>query len=179
MAELQLQQVKLVERLPAVIRGEDRPSDASELIAFADLCYHRQLYARATRLAAEAFAKDAKLAADLRASHRYNAACCAVLAACGKGDDAAKTDGAERTLCRKQALEWLRAELSARSAQMKASPAERNDAATILRHWLVDKDLAGVRDKAALAQMPEAQRKDWEALWAEAKAVREQPVPLK
>ena len=36
-----------------------------------------------------------------------------------------------------------------------------------LQHWKVDPDLAGVRDAAALAKLPEAERKEWRTLWAE------------
>ena len=36
-----------------------------------------------------------------------------------------------------------------------------------LQHWKVDTDLAGGRDPDALARLPEPQRKDWQALWAQ------------
>jgi hypothetical protein len=35
-----------------------------------------------------------------------------------------------------------------------------------LHHWQQDSDLAGVRDPAALAKMPEAERAEWQKLWA-------------
>jgi hypothetical protein len=37
--------------------------------------------------------------------------------------------------------------------------------AQALRYWRQDPDLAGVRDPAALAKLPPAERKAWEALW--------------
>jgi hypothetical protein len=36
-----------------------------------------------------------------------------------------------------------------------------------LRHWQRDADLAGVRDKEALAGLPADERAQWDKLWAE------------
>jgi hypothetical protein len=58
-------------------------------------------------------AESPKLAADLKWQRRYNAACAAALAAAGKGEDAAKLDEKECDRWRKQALDWLKAELDA------------------------------------------------------------------
>ena len=44
----------LAERLPALLRGEDRPADEAERLAFADLCYRNQFHAAAARLFDEA-----------------------------------------------------------------------------------------------------------------------------
>jgi tetratricopeptide (TPR) repeat protein len=46
-------------------------------------------------------------------THRYNAACSAVLAAAGKGADAAKLDAKQRAVLRRLALGWLQADLQA------------------------------------------------------------------
>jgi hypothetical protein len=40
-----------------------------------------------------------------------------------------------------------------------------------MQHWQRDPDLAGVRDKQALAALPEAQRRLWEQLWADVAAL--------
>jgi hypothetical protein len=40
-----------------------------------------------------------------------------------------------------------------------------------LRHWRADIDLAGVRDPAALARLPAAERAAWQALWADVDAL--------
>lgn len=49
--------------------------------------------------------------------------------------------------------------------------AAAGDAAT-LQHWQQDADLAAIRDPAALAKLPEAERrKQWESLWAEVAAL--------
>ena len=43
----------------------------------------------------------------------------------------------------------------------------------VLRHWQKDPDLASVRDKEALAQLPEAERAAWQELWAEVETLRQ------
>ena len=36
-----------------------------------------------------------------------------------------------------------------------------------IKHWQQDRDLAGVRDKDALAKLPSPERAAWEKLWAD------------
>jgi hypothetical protein len=36
-----------------------------------------------------------------------------------------------------------------------------------MEHWRQDVDFAGVCGEAALAKLPEAERKDWRQLWAD------------
>ena len=43
----------------------------------------------------------------------------------------------------------------------------------MLQHWQNDIDLAGIRDEAALAKLPEAERKEWQGLWEDVKALLE------
>ena len=38
-------------------------------------------------------------------------------------------------------------------------------------HWQEDRDLAGVRDKDALAKLPAEERAAWEKLWADVAAL--------
>jgi serine/threonine-protein kinase len=155
-------------RLPAVLEGKDKPADAAERLDFAALCQATQRPAAAARFCADAFAADAKLADDLRAGHRYNAACAAALAAAGRGSDAPKPDDKERARLRGQALGWLRADLAAQAKQLKSwLPGAAGQAKAALRHWQQDADLAGVRDKSALAELPADERAEWEKLWAE------------
>ena len=40
-----------------------------------------------------------------------------------------------------------------------------------LGHWLEDTDLVSVRGPDALAKLPEAERKDWQKLWADVAAL--------
>ena len=40
-----------------------------------------------------------------------------------------------------------------------------------MKHWQQDSDLAGLRDEAPLAKLPEAERKACQALWGEVRAL--------
>jgi hypothetical protein len=119
--------------------------------------------AGAVRLFAHAFSAYAKLADDLKASHRYDAACCAALAAAGQGTDAGQLDDKERAGLRQQALAWLRADLELWSKRLQDGQTIRK----ILQHWQNDNALAGVRDAAALMKLPAAEREAWRKLWAD------------
>lgn len=117
---------------------------------------------------ANAFAAEPKLAADLKQQPRYNAACAASLAAAGNGKDSAKLDDKERTRLRKQALDWLRADLAAWTKLADGgAPASRAAVVKTLQHWQKDAVLAGLRDAPALAQLPESERAACQKLWKE------------
>jgi serine/threonine protein kinase/Flp pilus assembly protein TadD len=158
----------LDQKLAAIQQGQDRPADALELLALADLC---QTYKKHNAAAAEfygaAFAAAPDLVVDPNKPFRFNAACAAALAAAGRGKDASKMDAPTKAKWRQQALTWLRAELQARQKELQSGFLEANPARTALQHWQTDSDLAGVRDAKALAQLPEAERQDWQALWAD------------
>src|SRR6516162_8684796 len=81
-------------------------ADTTERLGLAKLCQMRckKRYAAAVRFFRDAFAEKPKLADDLNAGHRYNAACAAALAGCGQGQDSDKLDPKERALVRAQAL---------------------------------------------------------------------------
>jgi serine/threonine-protein kinase len=159
-------------RLSAFLEGQHQPRGTAELLGLADVCGAKKLHAAATRLYAEAFAADHKLADNLKAGHRYNAACYAALAAAGRGKSAAKFDDKGKTRLRKQALDWLRADLAMRSKQLEGSkPADRGAVQQALRHWQQDSDLVGIRDAAALAKLPGAERAVCEQLWADVAAL--------
>jgi hypothetical protein len=73
-----------------------------------------------------------------------------------------------RLRLRKQALDWLRADLAAHAKQLQAAnPNGRAAVERTMQHWQKDADLAGVRDREALAKLPDSERKEWDALWAE------------
>src|SRR5262249_42545489 len=152
--------------------GEEKAASAQESLDVALMCRHKRRYAAAARFCAGAFAAEAKLADDPKAFHRYNAACCAALAAAGHGEDAATLDDKERTRLRQQALDWLRADLALRTKQLETgNPADRAAAQRALRHWQKDPDLAGLRDRAALAKLPAQERKAFARLWADVAAL--------
>ena len=119
-----------------------------------------------------AFAAQPALADDLASGARYNAACYAALAGCGQGEDAATTDAEQRGQWRKQARDWLRADLALWTRRIDAGkPEDRTAAAATLQHWREDSDLTGVRDGDALAKLPADERDAWRKLWADVDAL--------
>jgi serine/threonine-protein kinase len=166
------QLLALDEKLPAMLKGEVKPADAAECLAVARLCQYKELFAASVRFYTGAFAEQPELANDLRKQARYNAACAAALAAAGKGKDADKLDDKERTRLRKKALDWVRADLAMWGKLLeKTTPQQRAAVHKIFTHWKRDADLATVRDKEALAKLPEAEREAWQKLWADVDAV--------
>jgi len=167
-------------RLPAVLRGDDKPA-AAELADFGRLCMYKRLDAAAVRLYTRAFAADAKLAESVRPSNRYNAACAAGLAGVGQGEDAAPLDDKGRAELRRQAVVWLRADLALLGERLKGDDAKAvKEARQTLGHWRRDSDLAGLRDADALAKLPEDERGACRKLWADVDALLQPgaaPVP--
>jgi tetratricopeptide (TPR) repeat protein len=167
----------LVDRLPAVLKGDDSPRDAAERLSFAQMAYDTRRFVAASRLWAEALESDPALAGDRQAQYRYHAACSASLAAAGKAEDDPKPDDAARAAWRHQALGWLKAELATWSEVLKsADPPARAAVAPTLRHWRRDLALAGVRD--APMALPEPERADWQALWAEVDRLVAEPAKV-
>ncbi len=162
----------LAKRLPAVLRGEGRPTDADEAIVLADLCTKRSFHATASRLYEEAFAARPALAEAPLDLHRYNAACVATMAASARGKDDPRPDDAARARLREKARAWLRADLAALSKILgSGTPQAADTVAENLAHWKADADLAGLRDADALARLPEAEQTALRALWADAEAL--------
>jgi Flp pilus assembly protein TadD len=160
------------DKLPAFQNGSYTPASNDERLGLAQWCQIKKLHHMASRLYAAAFAADPKLADNLKAAHRYNAACYAALAAAGQGEDVSKLADKERARLRKQALEWLRADLALRTRQLESSqPADRAAAQQALRHWQEDSDLGGLRDAAALAKLPAKERTGCAKLWADVAAL--------
>src|SRR5262249_1509747 len=119
------------------------------------------------RFSAEAFAADPRLADNLQARHRYNAACSAALAAAGRGGDAAKLDDVAKAKLRGQALDWLKADLTALGKLLESGPSQVRPAIVgALSHWQKDSDLAGIRDAAALTKLPADEQKAFRQMWA-------------
>jgi hypothetical protein len=99
-------------------------------------------------------------------SHRYNAACAATLAGCGQGLDADMIDARAQGGLRRQALDWLRADLSAWDRLLGKEPDKvRQVIVQNLQHWLEDPDLARVRGPQVLSMLPESARRPWQTLW--------------
>jgi hypothetical protein len=140
------------------------------------------LYAASARFYTEAFGVHAAFANDLVAGHRYNAARSAVLAGCGQGADDPRPDDRQRARLRRQAHDWLSADLAAWSKQLATGQLQdRGQLLGTLARWLEDNDLAGVRDKEILDKLPEEERLAWQKLWSDVEAivVRATPPPAR
>jgi tetratricopeptide (TPR) repeat protein len=170
--------LELDKRLPAILQGDAQPKDSAEQLALADLCRYKQRYHAAARFYAAALAAKPKLSLPQEAFFRYNAACAGVLAAAGKGEDAAQLDAKEKPRLRQQALTWLRDNLKLYNKQLEDAEAKGRAALQqLLLHWQQDTDLVAVREAEALAKLPEAERALWQQLWADVEALRKKAQP--
>jgi tetratricopeptide (TPR) repeat protein len=159
-------------RLPTFLHGTAKPADAAESLMLAQLCAtSRRLYAAAAGFYVEAFSAQTKLADDLSAQNRYNAACVAALAGCGEGSDQPPQDEVQRRAWRKRALHWLRADLAAYTGLLDAGHTPRATVGERLEHWQQDHDLSAVRDGAALAKLPATEGDAWRKLWGDVEAL--------
>lgn len=157
----------LEERLPAALKGE--AASAAEQLELADLClrYKRQ-YGDAAMLYASAFA-DSKLAQDVEAGHRYNAARAAALAA------SAATDPVDTAQLRRQALAWLHADLAAWRERLKSGGiTARSRVVQQLVRWQQDHAFAELRGADSLEKLTADERPLWQNLWEEAEGLRRQ-----
>jgi tetratricopeptide (TPR) repeat protein len=157
-------------RLPEVLKGELQPKGTVRL-EFVGICQAKQLHHAAARLSSDALAANPQLADDLQKGYRYNAACSAALAAVGQGKDAIKPDDKERTRLRRQALDWLRADLAGYTKLWESDPVARSFVRDQMKHWQEDTDLAGVRGEAALAKLSAAEHAMFTKLWADVAAL--------
>jgi tetratricopeptide (TPR) repeat protein len=153
--------------LAAVQRGKLKVTDATEQTALARFCLQQKNQPlTAVRLYREAFDADQKLASDLTAGHRYSAAGAAARAA------GQEKEPKEQAGWRKQALEWLRADLAAWTKQLEgASPQGHPQILRQLQHWQHNPDLVGLRDEVRLARLPEADRDACRKLWVDVDAL--------
>jgi serine/threonine protein kinase len=164
----------LLPRLDDILSGRDAPASPVEALRVAEICTEpsRRQYAAAARFYQRAFAGDPKLADDPTAAHRYDAACYAAKAGCGQGTNA-PADPTGRSQLRKQALDWLRADLAKTVEQAVARPVSRRTTAEWLSSWLEDPDLAGLRPGPGRIDLPADERSAWDAFWADVRATLE------
>jgi tetratricopeptide (TPR) repeat protein len=172
--------VDLDPRLPAFLKGDLQPSTATERFDLASLCQLpcKRLHAAAARFYAEAFASEPNLAENLQTWHRYNAARTAVLASAGQAADAARLDDQERTRLRKQALDWLRADLTAWT-KLADDANEHSRIRQTLQYWEKDADFASIREPAAVANLPNDEQEACKKLWADVAALLKKVEKIK
>jgi formylglycine-generating enzyme required for sulfatase activity len=99
----------------------------------------------------------------------YAAARAAALAAAGKDKDKPPLDDTANAKLRRQAHDWLKAQLSSWS---KVQP-PRLFIARNLWQWQQESDMAGIRDQAALAKLPPDEQKAFTQFWADVEKLAE------
>jgi serine/threonine-protein kinase len=162
-------------KLPAILAGKERPTDVATQRALAEWCLiHKRLPTTAAGFYASALSSQPSLADDLEAGNRAHAAAAAALAGCGVAADAAQLDDRRKAELRQLALDWLTAEYNVCAERHRVSKTgDRTFVATVVRSWLRDEDLAGVRDAPALAKLPSSEQRSWQDLWAKVAALAE------
>jgi tetratricopeptide (TPR) repeat protein len=113
---------------------------------------------------------DPAWAGDPDTRIRFESARCAILAGTGRGTDA--PPGPARPALRREALDWLSADLAAWRQRARKGP-NRHSVRETMDRWLGEGDLAGVREPAALAGLPAEERREWEQLWADVRQLRD------
>ena len=186
----------ILPNLRSFLQGKHQPQDGDERLALLAICQVQGLYGVCAQLYADAFAADPGFAeaatADclrratiakgrhdrievLKTEPRYLAARCAALAGCGLGEDVPRLSDAERTNWRRQAREWLRADLAAWATTLESdSQASRELAKEMLTLWLVEPDVARLREPGALINLPTEEREEWTSLWGEVRLALEE-----
>jgi tetratricopeptide (TPR) repeat protein len=160
--------VELDARLSRVRASKAVVAEAQEKIAFADLCYKKRHFEQAARFYEEALNQQPSLADDRKASIRYNAACTAALAGIGAGDDAGSLSEEHRVRRRRQARDWIRADLQQNAGSLNNNtPSARVKTSQALQHWLRDPDLKGLRDDDYLTKLPPEERAACRKLWTD------------
>ncbi len=164
--------VALNEKLPRVVKGEAEPKNTRELVQLAQFAHgQKQLYGAAAQLW-ERLAKDnPRLRVDGQ-DQRYNAARAAALIGCGRGEDASAFDEKERARWRRQALEWLRADLEEWTRLTDSGPSATVPALQReLQHWQEDDDLVGLRGPSHVSDLPTDERETCRKLWADVRTL--------
>jgi hypothetical protein len=163
-------QISLEPQLAAYTRGERKPRNAQELALLLALCWIKQQFLGAAQLYTHAFAAP-QLAENVTHEYRYDAARYASHAAVGLGD-AAKLDDKERARWRKQALDWLRADLAGwRKLWKSGTDDDRALTRERLRWWQEDPKLAILREPKEIAKLPADEQNACRQLWADVKAL--------
>jgi serine/threonine-protein kinase len=158
----------ILPNLTAFLDGKYRPQTNDERLAFLGVCHFTKRTLAMARLYADAFAAAPSLADDIAAGHRYTAARAAAQAGGGQGADATDLSEEERALCRQQARQWLRAELTAYTRALDANPAAaRLSVRTALVRWRREPDFTWLRDAKELYKLPAGERKECLTLWAD------------
>jgi serine/threonine-protein kinase len=191
------QLIRLDEKRQAILDGLAPPPDTmGGQFELANLCRRYKKFHAAAGFYGGALAADPSATTVNGHPFRYPAACSAVLAAAGEGNDAASLGLEEKTKLRRQALTWLRADLAHLVHRLPSQPTgaapgigavqsqvvQPSRAAAVaatlqvletLTRWQDDKELAAVRKTQDVARLPAEDRQLWQKFWADVEALRQ------
>ncbi len=168
----------ILPNLTAFLDGAYRPKDPDERLALLAVCRVADRSLAVARAFADAFAADPQLAEAVRDGHRYAAARAAARTGCGRSPDAAGLAEPERVRWREQARTWLQADLAGWAKALDGDPAgARQVVRQQLTRWRADPEFAGLRESAELAKLPDGERMNYIALWAEVRALLDRCGP--
>jgi Flp pilus assembly protein TadD len=174
------QLIALDERLTAILQGKARPADAQEQLSLAQLSSMKQLHASAAGFFRDGFAAGPGLAEDVEAGLRWSAASSAARAGCGQCGDAFLTNGEDRSRWRRQALDWLRADLALLEKRREnGKPEDLLAVRERLQAWRRAEGLAGVRNPDALAKLPPHEQEACKKLWTDVAAMLQKAQNMK
>jgi hypothetical protein len=142
--------------------------DPDAYLRFAILHSDRGEYTAALGMLEQGARADPRWLDDPRTFLRYKSACCAALAATGRGK--APPPPADRPVLRRKALDWLMADLAAWEKILAANPGSAAELEKVLARWLVEPDLAVMQPGPARGGMSAGERSAWDALWAGVRA---------
>jgi hypothetical protein len=154
------------------------PSVAAEITAWRhDLHAHPEFGFELTRTAADVAELVMRYREEV-AARQAEAERLSWIRAAGEAFPPAAEDA--RARLREQAWALVRAEVAAQAQRLSsASPAEAAAARQVLEALLGLPVLAGVRDPAALADLPEPERQTWQALWQDVEGLLRGPDPAR
>ena len=157
--------LKLEAKLLAVRDSRAQPATPEEGRLLATMCHEKGLYVTSLRLWEQLLAKED---ATARPGDCYNAACAAVRATGGQGEERAAM--ADHPRLRGLALGWLRAERTTWDRIADKEPGAQAFIHKTLSHWREDADLVGVREADALGRIGVEERAVWRKFWGEVDA---------
>ena len=143
-----------------------------ESLDLALICSDQKRFVASAQYWDWAMEEDRTLGHDRRFQYWFSAACTAVMAASGKGRNEPPPDAASAAGLRRQAIQWLKADLEIWTRLLASGTSQdRNLVLRAMRQWRKDTDLVAVRDAEGLARLPDAERSEWMALWGEVDAL--------
>lgn len=159
--------LKLDATLPDVLAGKVELSNPIEKVSYGELCCRKRLFVPAATFYADALA-DPAMDDHMIQQYRYQAACAAAMAGSSSGNDGVDLDGAEQTRWRRQALQWLQADLEDYDKQLETGPPEvRSAIVRTLQQWQAQPDLAGLREADSISKLPEDEQQLLRTFWAD------------